>query len=1047
MNDGGGETAGRRRRWPRVLGATTAGLALATGVVWIERRPIATGFVDRELARRGVPARYTIETVGLTRQRLTNVVIGDPAAPDLVADWIEVSTAMGLSGPSVTGLSVGRARLRARLVEGRLSLGSLDRLMPPSTGGPFALPALSAALDDVRVRLETPAGLVGVRLSGRGRMDDGFRGQVALAADRLAAGGCTVRAPGGVFALAVAQRRPALRGPLRAAAVECGEGEAQDLTGRIEVALGEALDRWNGRASLAAAQAAGAGAVARRIEATASFGGDGRGTRGEVKASAALAGVDGRLAMRGASIGGTWRIAGEAIDFDGRVEAAQAAAARSLIDPLVRAGRGGEGTPVGPVLRRLTEAAAAMARGSRLSAALSVELRGQAGELRVADAALAAPTGARAALSGQGVRWRWPEGGLAAAGTITTGGGGLPEARVDFARAADGTITGRATAAPYAALGATLALQPAAFRLTPAGAGRLSSALTLSGPLADGRIEGLALPIDAAWTAGGALALNPRCTPVAWRSLAVSALRLGAQRLTLCPDGAALVTTGPRGVGGGARLGATRLAGAIGGSPFELAFTGARGDIARRSFALTGMATRIGTAERATRITAETLDGRIAGSAVGGRFAGAGGQVGQVPLVLSKAGGEWRFAGGRLEVTGGAEVTDGDTVAPRFRPLFSEDIGLTLSGNAITAKGTLRTPRDRSVVALVDIAHDLGSGRGNAALDVPGIAFSPKGLQPDHLTPLTFGVIAAVAGAVRGKGSIAWTPDGVTSTGRFATDGIDLAAAFGPATGIKGEIVFTDLLGLQTAAGQVATIATVNPGIAVENGTVRYRLLDSQRVAVEGGRWPFAGGELVLEPTVLDFGADQQRRMTFKVIGADAAAFLQQFDFGNLNATGVFDGELPMVFDASGGRIENGRLTARAGGSIAYVGELSERDLGTWGNVAFQALKALDYRALDLTMNGPLAGEMVTAIRFSGVSQGKGTKSNFLLRRIARLPFVFNVTVRAPFRQLIDSVQSFYDPSRLIQRNLPALIEEQRRRTAPAVPVQPIQPPESETVR
>ena len=50
---------------------------------------------------------------------------------------------------------------------------------------------------------------------------------------------------------------------------------------------------------------------------------------------------------------------------------------------------------------------------------------------------------------------------------------------------------------------------------------------------------------------------------------------------------------------------------------------------------------------------------------------------------------------------------------------------------------------------------------------------------------------------------------------------------------------------------------------------------------------------------------------------------------------------------------------------------------------------------------------MVTAIRFAGVSQGEGAKSNFLIRRIARLPFVFNVTrASAPFRQLIDSVQS-----------------------------------------
>jgi hypothetical protein len=182
------------------------------------------------------------------------------------------------------------------------------------------------------------------------------------------------------------------------------------------------------------------------------------------------------------------------------------------------------------------------------------------------------------------------------------------------------------------------------------------------------------------------------------------------------------------------------------------------------------------------------------------------------------------------------------------------------------------------------------------------------------------------------------------------------------------------------------------------------------------------------------------------VIGADAALFLKEMEFENLDATGTFDGTLPMVFDQKGGRIEGGSLRARAGGSLAYVGELSQQDLGFWGDMAFQALKALDYRSLTIAMNGPLAGDMVTEIRFSGVSQGKGTKSNFLLRRLAKLPFVFNVRVSAPFKQLLDSVQSWYDPNRLIERNLPSLLEEQER-SGGETGAKPVQPRESDKLR
>ena len=55
--------------------------------------------------------------------------------------------------------------------------------------------------------------------------------------------------------------------------------------------------------------------------------------------------------------------------------------------------------------------------------------------------------------------------------------------------------------------------------------------------------------------------------------------------------------------------------------------------------------------------------------------------------------------------------------------------------------------------------------------------------------------------------------------GRFGTSGLDLAAAFGPVTGVKGDILFTDLLALASAPDQVATVASINPGVPVTDGT------------------------------------------------------------------------------------------------------------------------------------------------------------------------------------------------------------------------------------
>ncbi len=1027
---------GMRRRWQALIVLLVV-FAIALVGLWTQRRPIAQGFVDRELAKRGVPARYEIADIGLSSQRLKNVVIGDPASPDLVADWVEVRTEVGLNGAKLMGVVAGHVRMRARLdAQGKLSFGAIDKLLPPPSGKPFALPQIDTRVEDARLRIETPYGIVGAKLSGNGRLNDGFVGRLALASDRMTVASCTVDRFRGAFALRIAAERPSIEGPARATSARCGGTQVAGVAADLVVTLGAALDRWTGRARAAAAGVTAPGLRSGQLVARATFDGTARATAGDIALTAAqLAGDPGRADS--AQVEGRYRIGAVGLEFAGATRVDRAQASDAWLSAIARLSRSGAGTPVAPLAVALSRAGVAAARDMSIEGVVEAVVRGPARAIRVTSTTITTASGARATIGGPLLRF----GPVEMGGRVTLGGGGLPQAAITLAQGPGG-LSGRAVIQPYAAGGARLALTPVEFSALGGASTRVTTIATLSGPLGNGRVDALRLPIDARWR-GRAVAVNTSCAPVAWQRLAVSGLVLDATRLILCPTGRALVTLDGSAIGGGARIGATRLAGRLGSAPITLLTSDAALTLNDNRFVVNGVQTRIGSPERLTRIDAARLTGRIAGGGVAGEFAGASGRIGNVPLLLSDAGGTWQLAGGKLALSGKLMVADA-AAERRFEPLASTDVRLSLVGNRIAASGTLVHPAKGVRVADVDIVHDLGAGTGEAELAVPGIQFGER-LQPNELTPLTYGVIADVRGAVSGRGQIRWTGQGVTSTGRFATPGIDLAAAFGPVTGVKGEIVFTDLLGLVSAPGQVATIATVNPGIAVENGTVRYQLVGDNRVRVEGGSWPFANGRLLLDPTLLNFSGSNERRMTFRVDGADAAAFLQQFDFDNLSATGTFDGVLPMVFDDRGGRIVDGRLTARSGGSIAYVGVLTKENLGVWGDMAFQALKSLNYRNLNITMNGPLAGEMVTTITFAGISQGAGTKSNFLIRRIAKLPFVFNITITAPFRQLLDSVKSYYDPSRLIERNLPALIEDRRRREQGLPPVTPpIQPSESE---
>lgn len=1032
-----GMTAPRRRmtrtRW--WLAAMAALLALVLVAAWFERREIAGSYIDDLLAAKGVPARYRIAELGPGGQRLTDVVIGDPARPDLTADWIETDLRLGLDGPYLAGARAGRVRLRGRLVGGSLTLGALDRLLPARSGAPISLPDLSVTVADARVRLETPAGPVGIKLAGSGNIRSGFVGTLAAVAPRLARGACVATGTSGFWQVRTARGAPYLAGPIRAAALTCGAWRVRDAVATVDTRLNARFDAVDGTIRLAVATVRAPAVWLTGLSGTIRVAGPLDRAAGEV----ALTG--GPSAAYGASATAV-RLAGrvrlDTPGFAGTLAADRASIPARWRTALAGWQGSGAGTPAGPLLDRLGAALAGAGRDAAVAATLALD--GGAGGWRAIVASLEtrAASGARTAFAG-GTGLAVDARGVRVDGMLTTGGGGLPDARVAVTQAAAGApLSGTAWVAPYRVGDAMLALSPVTFRATPGGRTFFATEATLSGPLGDGRIERARLGLQGGWDGRGGLVLNPICTPLDFVRLAVAGLVLDRARIALCPVGRALVTLDRGRLAGGARIGATRLTGRLGGSPLALAMQGGQLRLDDGGLAVDGLAARLGSDPAQSRLDLATLTGRFAGGGIAGRYAGGGGRIGAVPLVLSAAAGNWRLADGVLTLDGGLTVADALVAAPRLNPLPVRDLAFRLAGGRVAASGQVRGPDGTVRVADIALTHDLASGTGEARIAVPGITFGDT-LRPEQLTPVVFGVVADVRGTVSGNGLIRWTPQGVTSSGTFGTDGpggVDLAAAFGPVTGLKTRIAFTDLLALESAPGQVATVALVNPGVPVGDGVFRYQTLAGARVKVEGARWPLAGGALILEPTLLDFSAPVKRHMTFRIAGLDARKFLQTFEYDNLDASGTFEGVLPIVFDADGGDLEKGRLTARDGGTLAYRGEISKENLGTWGNLAFGALRALRFRELELTLDGPLAGNIVTRARFAGVAQGEGTTQNFLTRRLARLPFVFNVRIEAPFRGLIGSVRSFYDPSVLIRQNLPALLREQERQDAIVQPAE-----------
>ncbi|MBO9603143.1 MAG: YdbH domain-containing protein [Novosphingobium sp.] len=983
-----------------------AGLSWA----WLSRERLAADFITGQLDRLGVQARYTIESIGPREQVLSHIVIGDPARPDLTIERLEVEIEPRWPLVGISAIRAVRPRLYGSYRNGKLSFGALDKLLFGGTSKePFRLPDMDAGVEDARALIESDYGPVGIKLQGAGNLRSGFKGIVAANAPQLAYGTCRAQRATLYGAIGVDNVQPGFTGPLRLGALACDGGPALQGAGlQLDATLDRDFRGFEGSGGLTGDALAWGGNRA------AGFGGTGRVAwrKGALTAQYDLALeriATPQLALARLGLKGSARMR-QGLEVQADVAGAGIRPGPGLDRALGGYARAASGTLLGPMLAQIRTALAREGRGSALSANLTLRRTGKTMSLVMPEGRLRG-SGGDTLLAVSNLQLS--EAGAAPprfAGNFSTGGTGLPRIAGRMERGAKGELLLRMRMAEYRAGRGTLELPELVVAQGTGGKLGFAGRVRASGAIPGGEARGLTLPIQGSWSSAAGLALWNRCTAVAFDRLTLSSLALDRRSLTLCPPtGGAIL----RSDAGGTRIAAgapsLELSGHLGETPLRLA-TGPVGLAWPGNLVARNIEVGLGATDAPSQFRIAAIDAKIA-SQIAGHFSGTDVLLYAVPLDVLGAQGNWRFADGRLELTGGAFTLQDRTRPGRFEPLAARDATLTLADNRIVAHADLRNPKSDRLVTTADIAHDLGSGTGHADLAVPGILFDGT-LQPNMLTGLALGVVADVKGTVTGTGRIDWNAQGVTSHGSFTTDKLDFAAAFGPVEGVAGTIRFTDLLGLVTAPDQRITIQSFNPGIAVDSGALRYQIEPGYRMVVLGGSWPFVGGTLELQPTATVLTAPEERRFTIRLTGVDAAQFIARMGLANLSATGIFDGTVPLVFDQNGGRIDNGTLTARPpGGNIAYVGALTYEDMSPMANYAFAMLKSLDYRAMEISLGGSLSGEIVTHVRFDGIRQGAGTSKNILTRQIAKLPIRFNVNIRAPFYQLIGNLKSMYDPA------------------------------------
>ena len=464
---------GRRFRKRNAFYVVLFLLTIGFIIVWLSRISIADNFVRSELEQLNVEAAYEINDIGLDRQVIRNLVLGDPENPDLTAELVEIGNSITTNGPGIDWVRVKNAKLFGRIVDGKLSLGELDKFMDPNDDSPISLPEMWLGVEGGQARIDSEFGAIGLTLNGEGYLPDGFEGEIAVISKNLSLAGCNINDPTFFGEIAITEKKPKLEGPLRLPKTNCADQQlsSEDIAAQINLTLGEDLASWQGNIGLIGGPVKYAAYSAQEIRTSFDIDGDMRQSSGDIEltasgiqspyAGANMARVNGPLQL-------SYGEAGFGMQFEGQPVVRAARLAPSLRRQIDSAVASVSDTPVGPIAGKLAAAVNRASNNLDIRSDLKFEMGQEGSNLLLETLEASSRSGASARLSDP-LALMVDDNGFAMGGdgNFLLSGGGFPTTRLalDSGSLAAG-FSGRLEMATYQADGARLAIP--SLRFTPA---------------------------------------------------------------------------------------------------------------------------------------------------------------------------------------------------------------------------------------------------------------------------------------------------------------------------------------------------------------------------------------------------------------------------------------------------------------------------------------------------------------------------------------------------------------------------------------------------
>ncbi|MEX0695887.1 MAG: YdbH domain-containing protein, partial [Rhodospirillales bacterium] len=293
-------------------------------------------------------------------------------------------------------------------------------------------------------------------------------------------------------------------------------------------------------------------------------------------------------------------------------------------------------------------------------------------------------------------------------------------------------------------------------------------------------------------------------------------------------------------------------------------------------------------------------------------------------------------------------------------------------------------------MSAIDARYRFHDGRGGIQVSLPTWTIDENGVQPQDLLPFLKGSITHVSGRLGGEASVNWAQSRVSSSGKISLGALAFGTTPAEVAGLNGEIVLDDLINPKTRGTQTITLALLDAGIPLRDGTIALTMPGDGSVRIDKAVWPLAGGTL----DVIDLSISREGLpdvIIANIRDMDAGALARSVDIKGLEAEGTLAGSIPVRISADGPVIDDARIWSEKGGVLRFRSQGALQSLKQSGEMAELLAKALsDFRFsnLQMSLDGPLSGEITAKAKVDGANpalyDGKRIELNVSLQGALR---------------------------------------------------------------